>query len=341
MKKLFKKYEDSHPIKPMEESLKNIEFNEYQKDEKVSTYQESLIKDKKRRKVKKGLIIATSALVAILLVPVVGVLMIGLQYKDSFSYNKKQFSSNEMSRIDTNGIKSYNHLQYSKRTSPEYNKVDEEFVNYVNDFTYQVFNDGLGIKNYGFAALSLYSHLDILSTLASTNYQDLFDEVLGDNFTRSKNLETAYNNNFFFDSPRRASLMYNGLFVDKDLTLKDEIVPRLTSKHTEAYGLDLENKNHQDQMLKWVNEHSYGQDLKLQDLNLDPLSSFYLFSSMYFSSTWRFEYDELNNRILEFTSLDGTKTNQEFMNHSILSDVYDYGTYLSFYDYYNYYSIQY
>ena len=339
MKKIFKDYEKNHPIKPFEETFNDFEFNHLEKDYKKSTKHEKIAH---RFKIA-GVVFGCSC-IGIILIPIVGFLIASLKVSERFSYEKKLFNEQEMEEITTSGIIKLNTINYPDQKGSF--EVNDDYISDVNNFAYEIFLNGLDEQNFGYSPISLYMHLDILSTLAGEEYQYIFDNLLGsDVSSRQANFINTFKNNFY-NKKDIGTYLYNGFFMNNDLDIDNYYINGLTNRYTEAFKVDFTNSDHVDFMKEWIVQHSPFSSLELQDIfNLiddNDLAIFYLFSTMYFVNKWMNPYDKNETKLQDFTNLNNTITQANFMSHIYLGDIYDYGDYVSFYDYYfNGYKVQY
>ena len=328
MKKIFKKYEETHQIKPFDETFKNIELindQDYIKESK---------KENRRKGYKVGLGVLAASLAVIMLIPVCTILVMGFSMKDHMSYNKKQLSFQEKQEYQTVKIEKLNDVKYPE-IKREYINIKKRHVEDVNNFTHQIY---LQSDKQSFAPLNLYSHLHILSGIASESKQDLFNQVLGSNEAmRYQGYIDSYRNNYYYNAEtQEESYQYNGLFFDEDALIDEGVKNHLTEEYVEIYSLDFNNQDHLNQMASWVNAHNEATSYEAKDFNVNQDTFMYLFSSYNFDNKWRAPYDSKDNFFHPFLNLDGSEKNQEFINHKYLGDIYDYGTYISVYDYYNF-----
>lgn len=322
-KKIFKEYENSHPIKPFDETFKDVEL----KDNK---YKHKFIRNRVFKIVGLSLI---GACAVVIIIPFVAVLSIGLRFEEHLNYQKKSFSIPEIKDMDLKEIKRLTSIEYPTLNMKD-EKVTKDFVLDVNNFAYKVFNNGINQPNFGYSPISLYMHFDILSTLANDEYQPIFDDLLGgDSNSRLENIVNTFLVNFY-QNDDLGTYMYNGLFLDDSINTTNYYLNELTKRYVETYQLNLQNDNHINFMKQWVNDHSPIKNITNEDLDIDDGTIFYLFSSLYFVNKWKHTYDSDNTSLKTFTNIDNTISNVEFMTHAYYGEVYEYDDYISFYDYY-------
>ena len=334
MKKIFKEYEQEIKIRPIEETLKEVEFAK--KSKPVNDFKCSLKYIRRRKIIKWSAIIAVPALA----ITTFGVFMF-YDIKDTDSVIKKNFSMSEIQDINKNTFKSLNEINYPKDLSKKSYSLDEKFIKGFNEFSYKIFEEGNKGLNFGYSPISLYHHLDILSGLANNSFNSLFDKLLGTNsYIRDEQVTKNFLNNFYEENNNGMSL-YNGFFVDNGVKLKNEKIDYLTKKYVEAFELNFTKQNDVALMLEWIND-KVEIPLTIQDLEIKENTLFYLFSTMTYVNSRNTLFLKENTERGNFYNCDGSLTDVQFMNHSYFGNLTDYGDYISFYDYYkNGYKIQY
>ena len=334
MKKIFKEYEEEIKIRPIEETLRDVEL--IKKNKRIDDLKCSLKYIRRRKIIKWTSIIAVPALV----IATFSVFMF-YDIKDTDSVMKKNFSMAEIQNINKNTFKSLNEINYPKDLSKKNYSLDEKFIKGFNEFSHRIFEEGNQSLNFGYSPISLYHHLDILSGLANDSYSSLFDELLGGNSQiRDEQVTKNFLNNFYEEDNNGMSL-YNGFFVNNDVELKKEKIDYLTKKYVEAFELNFTKQNDVALMLEWLND-KVELPLSIQDLEIKENTLFYLFSTMTYVNSWNTLFLKENTKTGTFYNKDGSLSDVKFMNHSYFGDLTDYGDYISFYDYYkNGYKIQY
>lgn len=334
MKKIFKEYENEIKIKPIDETLNDVEFVKKIKCPNDKKYTLKSLRTKK--------IIKWSTIIALPSV-VIGTLSIFVFFDitDRDSVYKKHFSLSEVHNINKNTFKSLNEINYPKDLSKKSNELDKEFVEAFNKFSYRIFEEGKTKDNFGYSPISLYHHLDVLSGLANNDLNSSFDSLLGINSEiRDKEVKKNFLNNFYQDKDNGMSL-YNGFFIDNKYKLKKEKIDFLTKKYVEAFELDINKDYDVELMLKWIND-KVNITLDKENLMIQKDTIFYLFSTMSYVNSWNTLFLKENTSAGEFYDTNGNKKDVKYMSHSYIGTVTEYDEYLSFYDYYrNGYKIQY
>lgn len=258
-------------------------------------------------------------------------------------FHERQFSKNEIAAIESASFKKLNDVTY-----PTYQHeqllVEDKYIESVNNFAYKIYENVEYNDNFSYSPLTLYNSLSILS-LASDNEEvaKQFDALLGlSKQKRKSNFINTYINNYIVNE-NGTTQMYNGLFVDYNSNISESLVEEFTSYYTELYSIDFANNQDINKMLNWVddavNDSNY---LSSKDLKINELTSFMLFSTLYFDNKWSNMYSEKDSYKDDFLLADGSKKQVEYMNHTYVGNVYRYDNYDSFYDYYkNGYKVQY
>lgn len=334
MKKIFEEYEKEIKIKPIEETLKDVELI------KKPSIEKDIEHIKKVYRTKKIIKWSTIIAVPVLVIGVLGTFMF-FDIEDDYSVIKKNFNFSEIQKINKNTFKSLNEVLYPKDLTKKSYDLEESFIKGVNDFSYGIFEKGKHINNFGYSPISLYHHLDILSGLVNEDLKPAFDELLKvDSSIRNEEVRKNFLNNFYQEKDVGMS-MYNGLFITNKYKMAESTIDFLTKKYVEAYELSFEKKSDLELMLKRVNEKS-DLNLSIEDLEPQVDTLFYLFSTMNYINTWNTLFLKEDTKVDVFNNSDGTQSDVNYMKHSYFGRLADYEDYVSFYDYYNNgYKIQY
>lgn len=340
-KNFFKEYEKENTIKDFNETFEGVSFNELpeRKDYNHAA---------KIRKIKLGIGYSfLSAFVATFLVigvPFAAFIISGIQIENRVTSTKKTFSKADMEIVTSNTFKKLNSITYPNESRKPV-KVSDEFIKSTNEFTKTIYTLSNDKENLNYAPYSLYSNLDLLSVIVNDSFQDEFNELLGmtKEARKSDVIDTFLNN--FKMGDEQGIYLFNGLFIDNDLKIKNERLNELTKRYVETFEMDFKNKSDIDKMLLWINNHHEGEDVKIEDLKPDDpnfIPKFLAASSFYFNYKRYNKFSDSDTYEDEFYLLDGSIKKHEYMKHSYFGDIYRYNNYDSIYDYYNDgYSIQY
>ena len=272
------------------------------------------------------------SLCAIVLTPVISFLSASV--KDSFSSNRRVYSINELKAIENASFKRLNNVVYPS-TEAKLKKVDEEYKNAVIDFALETYLSLEQKDNIAFSPLNLYSLLDILSLCSDDeNVSKQFDSILKiGKEKRNLNYKNMYETNYFV-SDKASIQMYNGMFTSNMYEKNEDLIDDLTNKYTDVYELDFTKREDLLNMVSWMNQRVNDDDfIKLENLDVQEDSLFYLMSTMYFKSSWAYKYVTRDS----FTDLFYQGNNSfeaKYMNHKYIGSVYRYDKYISCYDYY-------
>lgn len=261
-----------------------------------------------------------------------------------FSPYKKTYSKNELSMIMNDSFYKLNNINYPNLATKQNLAISNSFKEAVVNFSYDVYSRLSMTHNRSFSPMGLYSLLSVAS-LATTDdyYAQLFDQVLHlEKAERSLNYLNFYANNYFANDSGSVQ-MYNGVFATNRYDINDEFIEALTDYYCEAYAMNFTNKNDVAKMVEWVNERvNLPNFMKPSDLRFDELTAMYIFNTLYFENKWQKVFMTSDTHKGNFYLQDGTEVTVNYMSHSYYGDVYNYDTYLSFYDYYaNGYKVQY
>lgn len=294
------------------------------------------------KKICRNLTIVTAS--SILIVFLIPFLIFGIKVENSFKSTYKNYTIQKLNQMENDAFKRLNNVEYpvldvykkSYAVSKEYITVQKEFARTITS------NMDLAKDNVIYSPLSLYMNLDILSSFTDdTDLINSFNTLLGNDNIRKSNYDNMFKNNYY-KVDKGIVMAHNGLFASNEYTFNANLLEELTKKYVEVFQMDYNNENAVNNMLDWVNNKISSEDLFTnKDLQINDDLAFNLFSTLYFKNEWRNSFSKKDTYSDMFYGLNQT-TNQEFMTHTYISDVYDYGTYFTFSDYYkNGYSIKY
>ena len=298
----------------------------------------------KRKIIKRvSIAVACCVIISIIAVPTGLFLDMLIEEKNSFKTVQRNYTIHQLKEIESTSFKKLNDITYPDSKIKD-NEVNEEYVNSVNNFAYEVYKNTNKEENFAYAPLSLYANLSIASeAILNEEILNRVDGVLGLNRnSRRENYKKVYENNYI-STDRGTTQMYNGLFASNMFETNANFINKLSSYYAEAYSLDFANESDVNKMLEWVgstvNEPNY---INKEELNLSDDSAMYIFSTMYFDNKWLSSYDTVNNKEDVFYLTKDNTITTTFMYHDYMGDIYIYDDYVSCYDNYaNGYKIQY
>lgn len=299
--------------------------------------------DKKKIIKRVSIAVACCVIISIIAVPTAFFLDLAITTKNSFKTVQKSYTKNELLVMEENSYKKLNNITYPSTNIKE-EKVEEQYVNSVNNFAYEIYKNTNKEENFSFAPLNLHANLSIASE--AINDQTILanvDNVLGlTSSSRRQNYKIAYENNFVV-TDRGTTQMYNGVFATNKYQTNPQFINNLSSYYVEAYSLDFNNNQDVNKMLGWldstVNEKGY---MDVKDLQINEETAMYIFSTLYFNTDWLTRFDTINNKEDVFYLSNNQQINVTYMYHEYMGDIYEYDKYVSCYDRYaNGYKIQY
>ena len=299
--------------------------------------------DKKKIIKRVSIAVACCVIISIIAVPTGLFLDMLIEEKSSFRVVQKNYSIHQLKEMESSSFKKLNDITYPSSKIKE-NEVNEEYVNSVNNFAYEIYKNTSKEENFAFSPLNLHANLSIASeAIENEEILQNVDSILGLNKTaRSENYKKVYENNYIL-TDSGTTQMYNGVFATNKYQINANFINSLSSYYAEAYSLDFANDSDIEKMLNWVgstvNEPNF---LSKKDLNLNDESAMYIFSTLYFNNKWLRTYDTVNTRKDEFYLTKDNSVTVDFMYHEYMGDIYEYDKYVSCYDNYaNGYKIQY
>jgi len=323
--------------------IKNSDFNgDYSKiKDKIVVENDGKYK-RSRRPLVLGLSISFGV-VAATIVGVFGYKFASVFFKTNSQYNefKRTYSLNDKRILENDSFKMLNDIKYP--TVKENNKLDDDFVINFNNFASKIFDSTLNIySDFTVSPMSLYYELNNISLLSSsTQTNNAFDNLLGNSKDiRVEQLNKVFKNNFYLNE-NTTTQIYNSVFFNSTFKLNEKYIDILTNSNVEVYSMEFEEDNLYH-IIDWVNEKLDTTSLlNIDDLELDDLTTIYVFSLLYFKNQWYTKIDDGKNTKGKFYT-NGDEENVTFMSHSIGSVLEENDKYYSFYDEYkNGYKIKY
>lgn len=113
--------------------------------------------------------------------------------------------------------------------------------------------------------------------------------------------------------PKVTMEIANSLWVDQKFTLQQEFAD--TNRHYYDAGINSLNFNDPssvDIINNWVSENTHEKITKILD-QIPPMVAMYLINAIYYYGTWKYEFDEEDNRPINFNYSDGTSGEVEGM----------------------------
>ena len=340
-KNFFKEYEKENAIKEFNETFKDVNFNELP-ERKDYNYAAKIRKIK--LSVGYSFLSVVLATFLVIGVPFAAFIISGIRIENRVTSIKKTFSKADMEIATSNTFKNLNSITYPNENRKPV-KVSDEFIKSTNEFAKTIYILSNNKENLNYAPYSLYSNLDFLSVIANESLQDEFNEFLGmTKESRKSDVIDTFINNFKMGD-EQGIYLFNGLFIDNDLKIKNNRLKELTKRYVETFEMDFKKKSDVDKMLLRINNHHEGEDVKIEDLKLNDqnfIPKFLATSSFYFNYKRYNKFSDSDTYEDEFYLLDGSVKKHEYMKHSYFGDIYRYDNYDSVYDYYSDgYSIQY
>lgn len=328
-KEVKKEYEKENRFMPNFEALK------------ARTFLRPSPEKKQRQPMSTGKLIAgivSVTLAAILIIPAAAFISIFISVKTSNQRINKTYNlASENITMDKDTYKKINSVTYPD-VSIKSKGVSEEYIESLNNFTYQVFEAAKTTSsNQVFSSLSLYANLLILSSLTEneTAYNALSNLLGLTSEERLANYKNTYENNFFVTSSGTVQ-MYNGLFLTNEYNYNQTMIDNLASYYCEAYQMDFDNSNDLERMASWVNEKVQDENfMQGSDFNPNIYQAFYLLSTFYFNNSWQYRFIDSSSYDGTFYCYDGSTIKTRYMKHNYASRIYVYDDYYSVYDYYN------
>ena len=292
----------------------------------------------KIKPVRLGLVIAISAVVALVAVPSSIFLFSMLRTVESVNTYKGRYAVNEIRIAESNTFKKLNVVTYPEGTDPLPTKLTEAEDNAYNDFssrTYHALVDSSKKDNMSYSVMGLYSVLnEMVPAISREELKTRFDALLGlDQKGRESFYEKVIKANSFAREESTTQLK-NAAFFNHEFHYNQDYVKSLMRLYCEAYQIDFAAEA--NKMVEWGNKAVYSNGfIDEKFLEMDEETQLYLFSTLYFKNAWSSKYLAENNREDDFF-LDGVNSvRTTFMQHSFFTDAYyDYGTYVSFQDHY-------
>ncbi len=291
---------------------------------------------------KRTLQFATFTLIIVLLIPIIFFLSVFVKIEDTARLYDKSYTLSEKRKIETSSFKALNEVQYPNTNYKEL-KITDEFKNAYLNFTYAIEKEGKNILNFGYSPLNLYGNLHMFSAGYEENDVASFNQLLGLDFShRDADYKKTYENNFLIQN-NGTTQMYHGAFFTNRYELNSSYLDILTSDYVEAFQMDFQNEKDVSMMLQWINEKMQEDSfISMKDIPTDNLTTFYIFSTLYFSQKWNVPYYEKDTAEQTFYMANNQNKRIPFMHHSYYGLLYEYENYYSFYDSYkNGYQIQY
>ena len=295
--------------------------------------------------------IAAVSLVGIFVLTVAGSFLISsMRFEENAadSVKKARFSMYDTKLIESATFKQINEVTYDTQKYNE--KIDDDFVRYVNKFTEKTYAGFKKENNFAYSPLMLYTQMDLISLALSTDETiNEMDLALGTNdyALRERNIYNAMLNNSFVDKVEKSTVQTkNAVFYDSlraDSPINPTFLNGLKNRRAEVYGLSYDSSYDVDNILKWIDQ-SVNEDgfLKKDDLNIDKDTFMTFVSSLYFDSTWYEKYTTQKTKDSIFHLGNEYTVTTKFMNHVIFSTYEDFGDYVAVRDNYkNGYYVQY
>lgn len=233
---------------------------------------------------------------------------------------------------------------------PYYNfdELDEEYVNGVNTFAYEAFNYTLNnsTSNFVFSPFSLYSNVDMLSTMSEdSSIQRFYNEVLhASNSLRRNNFRRAYSNNYRYKERFFSVQSYNFGIFNNTLDVRQNYAKEVEREYFQLYQMDYSSESDKNKLINLINNAMVDSSSYINQDDLDFYKNdIMILSILNFQSKWKDVFYLVEGTSPFYTS-DGRSVSAQYMNHTIFKNkAYKYDKYYSFYDSYyaGLYEVQY
>lgn len=198
----------------------------------------------------------------------------------------------------------------------EENPVDEDFIDAVNNFSYETSAKLLsGSKdNISYSPISMYYALALAATGAENQTEAQFFELLGvdDSSRLSQQCGNMYRR-LYSNNNISTLKISNSLWLNKAETYNEDFITNAADNfYAHTFNVDFSAPSTLERMAQWIARSTNG-DLKPEiDLSNDQIMS--IFNTIYYTDQWTDRFDSAKTAEDVFHLADGSDVNVDFLN---------------------------